>query len=300
VQIHAVFGIGSSPNLVWDNIQAIYQNFIAYVFTAGFLGMLFLYVTTRRNNLVFVQHLALLSRIALSFLSMLVAFKVVNFYISMFNPMNHDVILLHIDQRIFWGKTPSEWLDPIANQPLADFFSVAYSAWFFFTYATVLLLMKHSYKAVKEYVFMTLITFYLGYITYYFVPAIGPEFTLHYAHSLGPILPLVDGAGPWLSRDCFPSLHTGICIVMLVSIWRYRRNYFPFYLILITLIILSTQYLRVHYGIDVIAGACLAIMTTQSGPVWLYYWDRARQSIALSYPQRITNVPLPVSPTERA
>lgn len=279
VQIHEVLGVGKLSNDVLDNIYGIYRNSLAYVFTVGFIAMFATYLLTRKSELLFIQHIALLSRIALTFLSMLISFKIVNFYISLFSPINHDMILLSIDKRLFFGKTPSEWLDPISSAPLADFFAIFYSAWFFFTYATVLLMLRHSHKAVKEYVFMAIITFYLGYITYFFVPAIGPEFTLHYAHSIGPVLALVDGAGPWLSRDCFPSLHTGISIVMLVSVWRYQRKWFPFYAVLVTFIILSTQFLRVHYGIDVIAGISLAIMTTLSGPVWLYYWDRTRTKV---------------------
>jgi membrane-associated phospholipid phosphatase len=84
-----------------------------------------------------------------------------------------------------------------------------------------------------------------------------------------------------LARDCFPSLHTGISVVMLVYVWRYRRKWLWLYGPMTFLIVWSTMYLRFHYGIDVIAGAALATAMTQLCPLATRWWEQRRAAVAL-------------------
>ncbi|MGZ4164870.1 MAG: phosphatase PAP2 family protein, partial [Tumebacillaceae bacterium] len=70
----------------------------------------------------------------------------------------------------------------------------------------------------------------------------------------------------------FPSLHTGISVVMLVNVWRHSRRLVWLYAPLVTMIIFSTVYLRLHYAIDVIAGIALALTTTKVCPYLLDKW----------------------------
>ena len=58
-------------------------------------------------------------------------------------------------------------------------------------------------------------------------------------------------------RDCFPSGHTEIALVVLLYAWRFERRYFCGLLPAVGLLLFSTVYLRYHYVVDVLAGALL-------------------------------------------
>ncbi len=275
-QLHQLFGIGQSRFILWDNIRAVYGFPLSYAFSVilAILACIYFGLKYTANNRL--QRIKEIVRILASFCLMMVIYKVINFYICVFNPSVRDIVLQHIDRFLFFGKLPSEWIDPITTPVLTYIFFIAYMSWFTMIYVTLLLMWRHSTKAVNEYVTATIFAFYIGYITYAIVPAIGPIYTVHYSKSLGSIMNILTIGQSSLSRDCFPSLHTGISIVMLIFIRRYRKNLFHFYLFITIMIIASTQYLRVHYGIDVIAGAALGVGLCQVAPVWVEWWNRVQ------------------------
>lgn len=274
-RLYHVIGFNRFANPVWSNVWAVLMRSTTWFYSvlACCFGIC-IYLTRGRTDDLSAQ-LHRYARVALTFLCVLVVFDVINFYIAVFNPYDHDPLLRHMDVRLF-GTSPSEWFDGITCWPLTLLFCGAYASWFFMTYFSVFIMARHSERAMHEYVTAAIFAFYIGYATYFFVPAIGPEFTMHYERSIGPLLKLVDGQGPFLSRDCFPSLHTGLSIVMLVNAWRHARKIFWIYLLDVSLIILSTMYLRVHYGVDVVAGAALAVAVCQMAPVAISFWTQLR------------------------
>jgi len=62
-----------------------------------------------------------------------------------------------------------------------------------------------------------------------------------------------------ITRDCFPSGHTELTLLVLYCAWRMNKKLFRLYLIPATALIFSTVYLRYHYVVDVIAGAIIAL-----------------------------------------
>jgi membrane-associated phospholipid phosphatase len=277
-RLHDVFGVGTSPWLWWDDLLAIYQFPLTFIFSGIFALMGCVYLGLKHSTSIPFIRTRNLVRILASFCLMMAVYKIITFYINVFNPFDRDLTLSQIDRFLFFGKLPSEWLAPFSNPLLTDIFFAAYMSWFAMIYVTLLLMWKHSPKAVDEYVTTTILAFYIGYIAYAIVPAIGPEFTVHYGNQLGSVINLLTIGQKNLPRDCFPSLHTGISIIMLVFIRRYKKNLFGVYLFITAMIIVSTQYLRVHYGIDVIAGAALGIGICQVAPLWVENWVHARHA----------------------
>jgi membrane-associated phospholipid phosphatase len=72
-------------------------------------------------------------------------------------------------------------------------------------------------------------------------------------------------------RDCMPSGHTEIVLIVLYLSHRYERILFYLFFPIICGLILSTVYLRYHYVIDLFAGSALAIGCMIIGP-HLYRW----------------------------
>ncbi|MGZ4105922.1 MAG: phosphatase PAP2 family protein [Tumebacillaceae bacterium] len=211
-----------------------------------------------------------LIRVLLSFFVMLVMFEAVGYFIGARQLQLLDLDLQKIDAWLFFGKQPAEWLVSISFPALTNLLSSAYASWFVLTYGTIFLMLYKGKRALLEYTTSALLTFYIGYLLYMVVPAIGPLFTIHFDTNIGGVTSTV------LSRpsvaDCFPSLHTGISVVMLVNVWRHSRRLVWLYAPLVTMIIFSTVYLRLHYAIDVIAGIALALTTTKVCPYLLDKW----------------------------
>jgi membrane-associated phospholipid phosphatase len=271
-----VFSITGLPFALFDDLAAIARTPWTWVFIPVSTVLIAVFVLYRHSENRKLQIIARMARIMISFLLMMLVYKAVNFYISVFNPFDRDFALQHIDKVLFFGKMPSQWLEPIINPFLNWWMGLSYLSWFVLVYTTVVVLFFKSEQALREYAFTALLTFYLGYTVYAFVPAIGPIFTVHYSKAIGGIPQMLVMGQTLLSRDCFPSLHTGLSLVMVISVWRHHRAWSWLYIPMAVCIIFSTLYLRVHYGFDLIAGAALAIVTTQLGPLMVCDWERLR------------------------
>lgn len=216
-------------------------------------------------------------RIMTSFFVMLLTFELITNYIRFRDLTLLDELLQQWDQAVFGGKIAPLWFDPLYSMELTLIFSGVYLVWFILIYSTVFLLLFKGREAVLEYTSKTLLTFYIGYIIYIFVPAIGPLYTYSFAQDIGGLTTFLLNP-KWINpaADVFPSLHTGIAVVMLMQIWRSYRIWTILYGPVCFLIVLSTLYLRIHYGVDVIAGITLAVLISKAAPILRNYWNRFR------------------------
>jgi len=194
-------------------------------------------------------------------------FKELSYLIPLLHPRDFDVELAAIDYRLF-GVHPTVWMERIAWPPLTEILQLSYATYYFLPVALgVLLWRKRQFAPFNFWIFIIALGFYLSYIGYIMVPAIGPRF-----------LPVVKEAqtaplaGVWIfqtlrealdkaegiTRDCFPSGHTELTLLTLYYARRFHRRTFWVMLPIGSALIFSTVYLRYHYVIDVIAGALLA------------------------------------------
>lgn len=216
----------------------------------------------------------LLLRILASFFVMLVSFEAIVYFIKVKQLATYDEALLKWDHALFFGKQPAVWMESIISEPLTYVLSGAYLSWFIFIFGTIVLMMMYGRRAALEYTTAVLLTFYIGYIVYMFVPAVGPLYTYPFMTDVGGLTSMMLERQP--HADVFPSLHTGTTVVMLIQVWRCCRAWVWFYAPAAFLIMMSTMYLRFHYGIDVIAGVLLALAVTKVSPMMMRAWSRNR------------------------
>lgn len=174
---------------------------------------------------------------------------------------NADALLAGIDQHLL-GAAVAERLAPIAQPVVTDVLLVAYL--FFF----VVLVFGPGYYCVKDLprfrqCIVGLFSLYaIGFSGYVWLPAGGPYQFLSAlpAMPLGPIAtfmrPVIHGASNGV--DVFPSIHFAASFYLLVfDYWHHRRRFW-LWLAPISLLWLSTVYLRYHYLIDLVAGLAVA------------------------------------------
>ncbi len=219
------------------------------------------------------------------------SFKEVYIMLKPIRPVDFDYILIQID-RFLLGGDPTHFLHQISNPILTEVLQLAYATFFFLPIMLgIELLIKKQTNEFYFATFLVLYGFFLSYIGYLIVPAIGPRFTLHNFSTINQDLPglfftkyLRDyvNAGEsipkgtlnpanFVQRDVFPSGHTQMTLIIMYLSVKLNVKLKPFFLIVGTLLIFSTVYLWYHYVIDVIGGVIFMIFTVWSG-YYIYNW----------------------------
>jgi len=205
-------------------------------------------------------------------------FKELTYLIPLVHPHDFDVQLAAIDHRLF-GAHPTVWLERWTWPALTEVLQLVYATYYFMPIILgAVLWRKASPERYRFWVFVVALGFYVSYLGYIAVPATGPRF-----------LPAIKDAqsfpltGVWLfqglretldraegiTRDCFPSGHTELTLLVLYYARRFHRRTFWLLLPVGSALIFSTVYLRYHYVIDVIAGAATAALVILiAGPLY--------------------------------
>jgi membrane-associated phospholipid phosphatase len=209
------------------------------------------------------------------------------YLIPRIHPYDFDLELAAIDRWIF-GTDPTVWLERVTWPALTELFQISYVTYYFLPLTLAIVLWRKGwFEEFYFLVFAVVLAFYLSYLGYIAVPAIGPRFILSDRQSfpLEGVL-LFDwirttlNRAEGITRDCFPSGHTMLTIVVLECSRRFHKPTFWALMPAGTALILSTVYLRYHYVIDVIAGGLL-------GVVMLLFAGRLYRVLGGSYPKTL-------------
>jgi membrane-associated phospholipid phosphatase len=209
-------------------------------------------------------------------------FKEVHFLV---NPIHHgqdyDQLLIAIDHALF-GVNPTQWLAQFANPLLTEVLQIAYSLFYvLFIVEGVELYRRQDLSQFRYFRLTVVYGFFLSYIGYFSLPAVGPRFTLHDFSKINIELPGIV-LTPYLrwfvnifesiqagmsntiaqasaQRDVFPSGHTMLTLITIILACKFRLRVRYGILAIGILLISATVYLRYHYVIDIVAGALLAL-----------------------------------------
>jgi membrane-associated phospholipid phosphatase len=201
---------------------------------------------------------------------------------------DYDDWLIAIDRWLF-GVNPTEWIMQFATPWLTELLQLAYTLFYFlFLMVGYELYRRQMIVQFRFFMFTCVYGFFLSYIGYFLLPAIGPRFTLHDFSALDTDLPgiLLTPYLRWfvnagegvpmdlpnalaiaqIQRDVFPSGHTMMTLVLMYfgAIYRMKVRYFLYGTG--ALLIIATVYQRYHYVIDLLAGALLAIVCILTSP----------------------------------
>jgi membrane-associated phospholipid phosphatase len=201
--------------------------------------------------------------------------------IASVNPVDKDAWLIAIDRRLF-GVDPTVALEPFARPFLSDVLTVCYALYYFHPIILGALVYKDDKAAgavgparrYRAYAFTMVAVFFVSYVGYFLVPAIGPRFTVKHAGPLprGAVSAAIDATLDKLEtnkRDCFPSGHTMVVTAVLIEAARRSRKTFLGFLPFAIGLVAATVYCRYHYAIDVIAGLVLAFVVVPAARAML-------------------------------
>ncbi len=221
-------------------------------------------------------------------------FTEVGYMVYPIRQRDYDELLIQIDAWMF-GVNPTEWIAQFSHPVLTEILQVIYATYYFlFLIAGYEMYRRKLFKEFYYYILIIVYGFYLSYIGYFLVPAIGPRFTIHDFLTKNEDLPglfLTDiirellnrgeGIPPgvtnpedYVHRDVFPSGHTQLTMVLMYAVWLYRLNCRKYLYVIGTLLIISTAYLWYHYVIDLIAAVVFFTVTIWTAPYIDRWWSK--------------------------
>jgi membrane-associated phospholipid phosphatase len=245
---------------------------ITFYVSLIFLQILLIRTNNRGNLLKFTYDLLFPTA------CILLVFDSLERLIHCINPRDIDPLLIKLDYLLFNGY-PTVMFENIMTPLLTDILQTAYSSYYFLPVTLgIVLKAKGDDKAFDRSLFLIMLCFYLSYIGYILMPAIGPRFTMNHlqhrdleglfiAAPIQEFLNRLEG----VKRDAFPSGHTAIALTVVYLAWRFEKKLFAVFLPVTLTLIVSTVYCRYHYVVDVIGGMTLTLITIVLGEKYYGY-----------------------------
>ncbi|MDD8018668.1 MAG: phosphatase PAP2 family protein [Bacteroidota bacterium] len=212
---------------------------------------------------------------------------------------DYDNVLISIDRWLF-GVNPTQWISQFALPWITEILQMAYSSYYlFFIVLFFELYRRKDMTAFYSGSMLVVYGFYLSYVGYMLVPAVGPRFTLHNFLMINNELPGVfltpylreiinigggvplDAANPiaFIHRDAFPSGHTQLTLVAMYVAFSNHTQSRWWLFVVGSLLIISTVYMRYHYVIDVAAGVAFFFLTIWSGKQIDRWWNQRIKNV---------------------
>jgi membrane-associated phospholipid phosphatase len=231
-------------------------------------------------------------------LIVMVAFREIHYLAPQLHPFadrHWDRVLASIDAR--WLGDVAAFCRRFASRPVADVMQVCY--WTYFAMPVVLaaaLWRRGELGRFREVSAVYFVGWYVTYLGYLAVPAVGP----HYFELRAPEL---DG---WACAaafhrllltvelempDAFPSGHALAAALTLHLAWRHDRRVFAWLAFFAVGCIVATVYLRYHYVVDLAASAVLVPVAILGGRALARAWDRGNPNSQLPSPSAVEPQP---------
>ena len=228
------------------------------------------------------------------YLLIIFVFKEIYQMIHPINPTDHDQLFIAIDHWMF-GVNPTQWIYQFSHPLITEILQSAY-----FSYYIIFILVgaevfrRYPIEKFDHAAFLIVYGFYLSYLGYFLLPAVGPRFTLHNFAQLDQDLPgilftplfrAIINAGESIphgianpvdvvQRDVFPSGHTQLSLICTYLAFHYRLHSRWLIVALAALLVIGTVYLRYHYVIDLIGGVSFFLLTIWTGNKIEPWWNR--------------------------
>lgn len=212
--------------------------------------------------------------------------------ISAVHPARCDAALIAFDRALF-GIDPTIALERFSAPLLSDVLTVCYALYYFHPIILGGLLYSDdlrerregSARSFRTFAFVIVMTFFVSYVGYFLVPAIGPRFTIAHGGPLprGTVARVIDATLDELETnkcDCFPSGHTMVVLAVLLEAARRSKRTFYAFLPFAVGLVVATVYGRYHYVADVLGGLALALAAVPLAHALLKLWDQAGSSVS--------------------
>jgi len=254
-------------------------NFLAVFFELFFFLLLINYDNNDKSIITLLRNLYYMAII-------LFVYNQAQVLIEAIHPIDYDNTLILWDRAIL-GNDIGTILYKIANPYLTEYLQIAYASFYLWFIVIGYEFYTKQYHNFDIYARNILFGFFFSFFLYFFMPAIGPRFTVYDFNQLNSDLPGLyltdilrrivnfgggitsDAINPVLlaNRDCMPSGHTMLTIINMYFAFKYRLKTKWIAGLFGVSIIFATMYLRYHYFVDIVAGVFFAVISLLLEPL---------------------------------
>ena len=185
--------------------------------------------------------------------------------------VSHDGLVQGWEQALFGGQPSFDWIRAFPSPVWSTLMHAAYLSYYGALVAAPLGLWLTGRRAAAcATLLLTMTTFYLCYTSFLAFPVAGPRYLLAPARNAATVVPvaaftqrLLEGGSAW--GTAFPSSHVAAALVAAICAWRGWRPLGMALVPLSLLLSLATVYGQLHYAVDALAGAALAVAVLYVG-----------------------------------
>ncbi len=237
-----------------------------------------LYLIDKENHTKLIRML----RYFYPFIFISFVFESLGFIVPFINPYNKDTLLINMDRALF-GSDVVNILGFLNIRGITDYLQLSYLSYYFLPlFLVYYLYSRKKIKRLSYTLFALSLGYYISYIGYMILPAIGPRYSLPYLEGIpikggfiyNAVYPVLNSL-EHIKQDCFPSGHTEISVLVLLLFKDENKKIALIILPIVLSLILSTVVLRYHYGVDVISGIFLAFVVYYFSK-YIYFKDRLK------------------------
>ncbi len=210
----------------------------------------------------------------------------VHSFVKVVHPKDYDDLLIAAD-RVIFGGDPTHILSHMSTPIVTEYLQLCYVLFYLLPVLHAVELWKTgNLERLDRFIRAMTFCYFISYLAYFVMPAVGPRFTLHTFENIDKDLPgliltpalrgFVDVGGgipigttdpvSVVNRDCMPSGHTWLTLVNIIMAFQFKTRSRWIFLVIGGSLIFSTVYLRYHYVVDVLVGALLAVITLPLEP----------------------------------
>lgn len=209
------------------------------------------------------------------------AYRELFYLVHNVNPVDLDKLFAQWDRWLCNGVNPTVFIEKhVAFPLLTEYLQIVYTLFYFLPGSLgVILYAQKKYGAYRLCMAGILAGFFSSFLGFFVLPAIGPRAEFHNWQILPGVF-----ATEWLNktvnaleltmRDCFPSGHVEVTVIVIWYSFKYTRKAFPAIFVIGTSLIFATVYLRYHYIVDVIAGIVFAIAVILFVDFFNNWWEK--------------------------
>lgn len=209
---------------------------------------------------------------------------------DLFVPGPLDGYFIDMEQRIFGAQLSRTFMAGMPWPWLSELFYMFYFSYYLMVLVVGLAIYFRRSEHFFSYITVVGFVFYVCYLTYAFLPVMGPHGTeagvIFHGElaSVGPrATPAVLTGGPFyrlmafiyelaepeIGGAAFPSSHVAVALTTLWFTWTHFRHWGYVHLVATVGLCLATVYCGYHYAVDVVAGILTGAVLAPLG-LWLY------------------------------
>ena len=197
---------------------------------------------------------------------------------SMIYPSYLDPVFIHLEQVLFGGQPSRDLMRNFPSLAISELLHFAYFSYYWMVLGVAVWMYLRRRERYFHYVSVLSLVFYACYLTYIFLPVMGPhgnwvatappavhellgDRCVPPALTRGPFFHVMQFVYHFVEPTggaAFPSSHVAIALVTLAFTFGYLHKLWWVHLVMVLLLCISTVYCGYHYAVDVMAGVATA------------------------------------------